>query len=281
MSNTTNHNSRQLELTSELLEELYERYNRPEFIHPDPLEFVLRYDDPANQEIVGLVASALAYGKVSHILKSLEKVFRLLPDPAGDLDGASKKELRELLYGFRHRWTTGEELADLLLGIRLVREQWGSLEACFTSGMQEDHENILPALQAFVAELRSASGRRDSSLLACPSRGSACKRSLLYLRWMVRRDDVDPGPWTTVDPGKLVIPMDTHMHRIATELGLTDRKQADMKAALSVTGFFRELVPEDPVRYDFTLTRFGINPELDPKEINAYLPSEAVRSATI
>lgn len=259
-----------LELTRERFEELYKAYNRPEFIHPDPLEFVLRYDDPADQEITGLISSALAYGKASHILASLEKVFRFLPRPAADLEGASLGELKELCDGFRHRWTTGEELAALLLGIRLVREKWGGLEACFVSGMVPGEEDIVPALVKFVGELRSASGRRDSSLLACPTRGSACKRLQLYLRWMVRRDEVDPGSWASVDPAALVVPLDTHMHRIAMDLGITDRKQADLKTARQVTGFFRSICPEDPVRYDFSLTRFGIQSGLDPLSVTEH-----------
>jgi uncharacterized protein (TIGR02757 family) len=217
--------------------------------------------------VAGLIASSLAYGKVSHILGSLEKVFRLLPNPVTDLDGASRSSLRDLFDGFRHRWTTGEELADLLLGIRLVREQWGSMEACFASGISDDDLDVLPALAAFVAQLRAASGRRDSSLLACPTRGSGCKRLLLYLRWMVRRDEVDPGPWTRMKPSMLLVPMDTHMHRVATDLGITDRKQADLKTARSVTAFFKELNPDDPVRYDFSLTRFGIQSNLDPVSV--------------
>ena len=260
---TLNPATRHLKLTRERFEELYVAYNRPEFIHPDPLEMVLRYQDPADQEIAGLIASSLAYGRVSHILASLEKVFRYLPNPADDLEGASRGSLRDLFSGFRHRWTTGEELADMLLGVRLARERWGSLEACFASGINDGDRDVLAALVTFVEHLRAASGRRDSRLLACPSGGSACKRLLLYLRWMVRKDEVDPGPWTGVDPSLLVIPMDTHMHRISTGLGLTDRRRADLKSALSVTAFFRELNPEDPVRYDFALTRFGIHSDLD------------------
>ena len=274
-------NKESLILTRERFEDLYRAYNRAEFIHPDPLEMVLRYDDPADQEVAGLIASALSYGKVSHILTSLEKVFRLLPHPAANLEGASLSSLKELFDGFRHRWTTGEELAHLLLGIRLVREQWGSLEACFASGIKEDHDNVLPALTTFVARLRAASGRRDSSLLACPAKGSACKRHLLYLRWMVRKDDVDPGPWKAVDRSMLVVPLDTHMHRIAMDLGITDRKQADLKTARSVTEFFRSVNPGDPVRYDFALTRFGIQPGLDTASISEYLSPTAALSANI
>jgi len=246
----------------EWFDEIYSQYNRRQFIHPDPLEFVVRFDDPADQEIAGLIAATLAFGRVGHILSSLETVFRILENPAGDIVVMSHRELKEAFNAFRHRWTTGDELANLLLGVKCLREQFGSLECCYASGIGDGDENVIPSLTAFVAAVKKASGGRDTSLLSCPTRGSACKRLLLYLRWMVRRDDVDPGPWTGVSPSMLVVPLDTHMHRISRAMGMTARRQADMKCALEVTTFFRTLCPEDPVRYDFALTRPGIRGEL-------------------
>jgi uncharacterized protein (TIGR02757 family) len=85
----------------------------------------------------------------------------------------------------------------------------------------------------------------------------------LYLRWMVRRDRVDPGPWRRVPRAKLVVPLDTHMFRIARALGLTRRRQANLATAIEITKAFAQHSPRDPVRYDFCLTRLGINPLLD------------------
>ncbi|MBW2545477.1 MAG: TIGR02757 family protein, partial [Deltaproteobacteria bacterium] len=100
-----------------------------------------------------------------------------------------------------------------------------------------------------------------------PAKGSACKRLNLFLRWMVRRDDVDPGGWDDIPPSKLVIPLDTHMHRICLAFGFTKRKQADMKTALEITDSFRAIVPDDPVRYDFALTRLGIRKDAAPASL--------------
>jgi uncharacterized protein (TIGR02757 family) len=86
----------------------------------------------------------------------------------------------------------------------------------------------------------------------------------LYLRWMVRRDSVDPGPWTGINRDRLIVPMDVHMHRFCRQLGLTTRSQPDLKCAVGITEFFRELVPHDPVKYDFALTRPGIRAGLGP-----------------
>ena len=85
----------------------------------------------------------------------------------------------------------------------------------------------------------------------------------MYLRWMIRKDDVDPGCWKGISPSKLVIPVDTHIHRICRKLRLTRRKQADLKTALEITEKFRRIAPDDPVKYDFVLTRFGIRDDLD------------------
>ncbi|MGH3522476.1 MAG: DUF2400 family protein, partial [Mycobacterium sp.] len=95
-------------------------------------------------------------------------------------------------------------------------------------------------------------------LLTSPADGSACKRLNLFLRWMVRRTSPDLGLWTFVDPAKLVMPLDTHIHRIATFLGLGRRKSADWKAARAITDRLATFNPEDPVRYDFALCRLGI-----------------------
>ena len=75
---------------------------------------------------------------------------------------------------------------------------------------------------------------------------------------MVRQDEVDPGGWDSVPPSKLIVPVDTHMHRIALQLGLTKRKQANLRTAHEITAAFKAIEPEDPVKFDFCLTRLGI-----------------------
>jgi uncharacterized protein (TIGR02757 family) len=80
----------------------------------------------------------------------------------------------------------------------------------------------------------------------------------LFLRWMVRRTPPDLGLWTFVDPARLVVPLDTHVHRIATFLGLSRRRTADWKAARALTDRLAQLDDADPVRYDFAICRLGI-----------------------
>ncbi len=255
------------EMKRDRLESLYNKYNRPEFVDPDPLATIYRYHDVRDREIAALIASSLAYGKALQIVRSLSAVFELMPYPAEYLIAATRQSLAGDFSGFRHRWTSGEEMASMLWGIKMVVDEFGSLEACFASGLSEDDETIVKALSCFSGKLRTLSGDNRSSLLPDPDRGSACKRLNLFLRWLVRKDDVDPGGWTCVSPAQLVVPLDTHMHRISRTLGLTRRKQADLKTALEVTRAFRVINPEDPVRYDFSLTRLGIRDDLEIESI--------------
>ena len=246
----------------EYLEGLYCSYNRREFVHPDPLEFLYRYSNPLDREIVGLIASSLAYGRVNQILKSVEGVLQYIPMPHNDLLAMDYLDLKAVFSGFKHRFTTGDDLAAMLFGIKKVIQEYGSIEEAFMALHDANDPDLVPTLSRFVRLVWKQADCSGHFLLPSPENGSACKRAFLFLRWMVRCDAVDPGGWR-IPASKLVVPMDTHMHRIARGLGLTHRKQADLKAALEVTEAFRRISPQDPVRYDFCLTRFGIHPDMD------------------
>jgi uncharacterized protein (TIGR02757 family) len=248
------------------LDSLYAEYNRQEFVHPDPLEFLRSYEDVADREIVALVASSLAYGRVSQILGSVNKVLDGMgPSPRLFLQASSEKRIRDTFKAFKHRFSTGRDLANLLVGVKKAVEEYGSLNECFLAGYDVRHETVLPALEKFVERLNDYGG--DTNLLPPPSKGSACKRLNLFLRWMVREDEVDPGGWSGVPSSKLIVPLDTHMHRIAMGLNMTARRQGNMRTALEVTRAFAEICPDDPIKYDFALTRFGIRDDMDIEEI--------------
>jgi uncharacterized protein (TIGR02757 family) len=241
------------------LEGLYLVYNRRELVHPDPLEFLYKYDEPLDRETVGLVASCLAYGRAAQILKSVEKALVPLgPHPHKFLlqnPSDLRRALDQAYKNFKHRFTRGEHMADLLTRVSEVLSIHGSLESCMEDCLRRGG-STLAALGLFSKKLSPA--RDGFSTLPSPEDGSACKRLFLYLKWMVRHDEVDPGGWTVFSPADLVMPTDTHIHNISRQLGLTSRKQADLKTALEITKGFAVFCSEDPTRYDFALTRFGI-----------------------
>jgi uncharacterized protein (TIGR02757 family) len=252
-------------ISRERLEELFSLYHRRELVHPDPLEFLYDYRGLRDREVVGLIAASLAYGRVAQILKSVSSVLeRMDPSPSAFLLNSSLESLLSTFTNFKHRFTTGQDLAALLWGAKCLIEQYESLYACFTACFNDSDDSVLPALSAFVKKFNLSSPTNGKfSLMPSPDRGSACKRLNLFLRWMVRRDEVDPGVWSSVPASKLIVPLDTHMHRICFFLNLTKRKQADLRTALDITHAFRRIAPEDPVRYDFALTRLGIRDDTD------------------
>ncbi len=250
------------------LEEIYQRLNRREYVHPDPLEFLYPYDKPSEMEVVGLVAATLAYGRVTQILSSVERVLSAMESPLDFVIDASEAEMKKAFSGFRHRFTTQGDLTALLRGIRGVIRARGSLGAAFTAQMELCGGDAVEALRGFVQEIRGCGGSGMSPfLLPDPAKKSACKRLFMYLRWMVRKDQVDPGPWEGVNPSALIVPLDTHMFKIARGLGFTNRKSPDLATACEVTQAFAALCPIDPVRYDFVLTRFGIRNEMDVDQL--------------
>ncbi len=244
------------------LETLYDTLNKKAYVHPDPVEFLYKYDQIRDREIAGMVASSLAYGRVAQILKSVSSILDTMgSSPYEYLQSASYTSLNRDFKGFRHRFATGDHMAALLWRIKMILSRYGSMNNSFLSKMEKECENLIPAMTRFSHLFRSE--KTDvGHLVADPDKKSACKRMNLFLRWMVRADAVDPGGWKDIPMALLLVPLDTHMHRIGTRLGMTHRKSADMQCTLEITAGFRKIVPDDPVKYDFSLTRLGIRNDM-------------------
>ena len=269
------------------LEELYEKLNRREYVSPDPLQFLYDYPDLQDREIVGIVAAMLAFGNVKSIIGSVADVLARIGRPHEFLMNSNAGEIAASLDGFYHRWARANDMAVLLRGVKGITQKYGSVNGCFVRGMESGGETVMDALDAFIGDLwkkgnptgvsavqSGKTGRTSNSLMP---QGGASKRWHLFLRWMVRCDAVDPGGWTGISPAKLVIPLDTHMLRIAKQLGLTARSTANRACALEVTYAFRSILPGDPVKYDFALTRLGIRDDCD---MDAFFRNCGVDAAT-
>ena len=250
----------------DVLEKLYKRYNRRELISPDPLQFLYRYSDPADIEITAFLASALAYGRVQQIEKSLNNLLGRMGDSPSEFVINFDKDKRQTLKDFKHRFTAGDDISDLLTLLRTIINRCGSIEQYFALGYNPGDRNIIPALSKFCNSLLDihAAGHKGQPtrglkyLLVSPAVGSACKRLNLFLRWMVRDDDVDTGLWKSIEKAKLIVPVDVHMSRLCKILGLYDRRTISLSTAAEITDSFAEIEPADPVKYDFALSRIGI-----------------------
>lgn len=260
----------------QLLFSTEKRFHRAEFLDMDPLEFVLRYKDPWDQEIVALVAALLAYGNVKQIRRSVGDVLgRLGSEPAArvrDL-GARHDAWDELFSGFVHRFTIGADLAHVFAGVAKVWGLHGSLGRYFLSGpAAPGRDGLAQRMSAcFGPFLEGAPVGRERNLrflLAHPASGAACKRFCMFLRWMGRKDELDPGLWQTgsplldgvpgLEPADLVLPLDTHLLRISRDLGLIHSKVATWAAAVEASQALEKWDARDPLRFDFALCRLGM-----------------------
>jgi len=251
---------------SRVLESLYARYNHRHFIKPDPLQFVYNYSAAGDMEIAAFLAAALAYGRVRQIEKSLTDLFERMGPSPGCFTRNFDARKRAVLKDFKHRFTSGDDISDLLDLFKKVLTKRGSIENFFAQFHNPHDKNIIPALSEFCDTLmdmhvrihKSPASRGLRYLLSNPAAGSACKRLNLFLRWMVRDDDVDPGLWKSIDKGKLIVPVDVHMARLCTILGFYNQKTVSLKTAVTITRAFAQIEPADPVKYDFALSRVGI-----------------------
>ena len=254
------------------LDRLYADFNVPDSA-ADPIQIVRRYERPDDREVVAFCAASLAFGRVASVLQSIERLMAIMGDrPADYVRRFDPKRDAAAFDGLVHRWIRERDLVALLWILRQMFERSGSIEGFFLEGYDEAAADVASALDSFSAramalDLAAAYGRvpRPSTrrpgvsyFFPRPSKGSACKRLNLFLRWMVRRDALDLGIWTRVAPSKLVVPLDTHVIRVGRCLRLTQYTSPGWKMARDITASLKTIDPEDPVRYDFSLCHLGM-----------------------
>lgn len=240
------------------LENLRKTFHRFEETQHDPVQFVHLFCAPLDREIVGLLASSLAFGSVKQIVRALRSVLLRMEDSPTAFCSRNLEAIEKDLKGISYRFVGSREIAELLYAAGRIQAEYGCLGACFREHLREKDENTENALGKFLKSLRKFAGMTDNFLVPAPFSKSPCKRMNLFLRWMVRKDEVDPGGWEGIPRWKLVVPLDTHIYRMGIACGMTRRRVPDRVAALEVTSFLKAISPDDPLRYDFALVRFGV-----------------------
>lgn len=237
----------------------------------DPLLFPHQYSNPEDQELVAFISSALSYGNVLQIRRSLERVFQTLgPSPRQFVERFDPLRDAKLFDGFSHRFNRGEDIACLLFLLKQMLREKGSLEGFFCGERNSKNLSMFELLSNFISRVRAldpgpfyggkfpACGEGVRFFFPSPADGSACKRLCMFLRWVVRKDELDLGLWKKISPAELMIPVDTHIARIANHLGLASTANASWRLAEEITSKLRKFDSQDPVKYDFALTRIGI-----------------------
>jgi len=247
----------------EPLERLYRDFDYAARVERDAIRFPLRYTDPADRELVGLLTACLAYGRVDLFGRALEGVLAEMgPSPVAFVRAFDPARDAPRFARFRYRFNRPPDAVAFCLAARDLLARHGTLEKCFAVGDAGDGP-IGPALERFArafleADLRDVFPRGRISrgyrhLFPLPSAGGPCKRLQLFLRWMVRRTPPDFGLWTAVTPARLLIPIDTHVENMGRAIGLTRRRSRSWRMAEEITARLAALDPLDPVKYDFAL----------------------------
>jgi len=250
------------------LDALYDGFNVADSA-TDPIQIVRRYGRDDDREVVGFIAAALAFGRVTSVLQSIERVLAVIgPEPAAYVRRFDPRRDAASFAGIVHRWTRETDIVALLWLLRQMLDRSGSVEGFFLAGDEGTSDDVGEALDSFstralALDLKAAYGRVPARPGVCyffprPSAGSGCKRLNLFLRWMVRRDALDLGVWRRVSPARLIVPLDTHVIRVGRCLRLTAYTSPGWRMARDITASLRRLDPHDPVRYDFSICHLGM-----------------------
>jgi len=237
-------------------------------ISPDPLQFLHQFKDDKDIEVMGMIASVFAYGNVKQINNTIGKILSVTENhPYKFVHNFHSKNLKAKLKNIKHRFYTEQDIIILFALLSDVYKESGSLKNLFMKNYSPTDENIKESLSGFSnhfierAENKSDKGKISRGvkfMFTSPESGSACKRMNLFLRWMVRKDELDFGLWNEIPTYKLIIPVDTHVARVCKTLKLTNKKNVSWAMAEEITANLKNIDSADPVKYDFAICHIGM-----------------------
>jgi len=243
------------------LEYHYKAFDRTK-IEPDPLQFPHLFKAEKDIESMALIASVFAYGNVKQIINSLNKFLIISENKPYNFITTFKKSNDKY---FVHRFYSDADVQKLFLLLHIAYKEFGSLKNLFLTGYSKNDPNLKNAItnfsNYFLQKCKKEFGKVSRGIkfmFPLPEKGSACKRMNLFLRWMVRKDELDFGIWGEIPASKLIVPVDTHIARICKELKLTKLKIVSWKMAEEITENLKKFDAEDPVKYDFALCHIGM-----------------------
>ncbi len=247
------------------LENHYKAFDRTK-LEPDPLQFLHLFKDERDIEVVGLIASIFAYGNVKQIENTLKKFIVVFDgNPYSFIINFSLSKDSKKISGIKHRFYSEDDVLKLFFILNKEIKKHKTIKQIFLQGYNISDDNVKNGISNFsnhfINSFIETFGKVSDGIkfmFPLPEKGSACKRMNLYLRWMVRKDELDFGLWKEIQASKLIIPVDTHIARISRSLKLTKRKNADWKMAEEITSNLKKFDPEDPIKYDFAICHIGI-----------------------
>lgn len=245
----------------ELLDGLYDKYNRPDFIENDPISIPHSFTERNDCEIAGFLASIIAWGNRKAIVKSAHRMMEFMDNAPYDFTVNASQDELATLRRFVHRTFNGEDFTAFVLALRRLYRTRGGIGAFF-----EERYEATQDMRVVISEFRREFFDCEHPLrcekhLSSIDKKASCKRINMYVRWMVRNDGrgVDFGLWRRIPASALYLPLDVHSGNMSRALGLLQRRQNDWRAVEEVTESLRRFDADDPVKYDFALFGAGID----------------------
>lgn len=253
-----------------ILDRFYREYDFKERILHDPIQFPLSYENPRDIEVSAFMASCLAYGRVDQFKSVIKELLsRMGVSPYDFLMHFDPKKHSKLFNGIKYRFNENADIICMFFMLNKVLSRSLSIENAFKRFYRSHDSTIekgLAGIMSMFLKMNTApvygkniKPRGLIQFFPSPTQRSACKRANLFLRWMIRDEDIDFGIWTGIPKNKLMIPLDTHIARISRCLGFTERVSQDWKMALEITEALKQFDARDPLKYDFALCHHGIS----------------------
>ncbi|WP_111682677.1 TIGR02757 family protein [Winogradskyella tangerina] len=241
------------------LDEKVIQYNNLKFIESDPIQIPHQFSKKEDIEIAGFLTATIAWGNRKSIINNAHRMMELLDHSPFEFISQHESADLERLQNFVHRTFNGDDFVQFIKSLKHIYANHEGLEAIFNKHAEKT------SLQQSIHEFKKIFFEiphleRTKKHVSDPLKNSAAKRINMYLRWMVRQDQVgvDFGIWKSLSPSQLSCPLDVHSGNVARKLGLLKRKQNDAKALAELDKNLRRLDPADPVKYDFALFGLGV-----------------------
>lgn len=219
-----------------------EIYHCADFIASDPVQFPHRYTQKQDIEISGLLTAMMSFGNRKQILKKADELHRLMGNSPYRyvLSRQWEKDFLSKATNSFYRMLSYADFYGYFHRLYVAYTQFESLEDAL-----QVHSGIpMEKLCSFLDV----------------SAKSPQKKLNMFLRWMIRRDsEVDFGIWKSFDHKELIVPLDTHVCRVAYCFKLTDTETFSLKNARRITAALAEVFPDDPCLGDFALFGLGVN----------------------
>ena len=241
----------------EFLDEKVALYLKPNFVVEDPIAIPHQFSKKEDVEIAAFLTATISWGRRPMILKNAQEMMRIMDhSPHEFILNANNKEIEQSL-NFCHRTFQGVDLQTFIYALRNIYQNHNGLEACFHTEKEDMSAGISSFKQTFFSINHLS---RTQKHVSDPLKGSASKRLIMFLRWMVRSNNegVDFGVWKTLNPSQLSCPLDVHTANVARKLGLITRKANDWKTVKELDIHLRSFCKEDPSKYDFALFGLGV-----------------------